>query len=236
MFKLLAALFAAGKLGKLALTGGTMLLSVFAYALIYGLPYAFGFVVLILIHELGHFCAARQRGLDVGAPTFIPFVGAWIELKDQPHNAETEAYVGFAGPFVGTLGALACYFLARSYDSPLLLALSYAGFFLNLFNLIPLSPFDGGRITAVLSPRLWLLGVPILIALFFARPSPMLILIAIIAAPQVIKAWSFDPAAPENQSYYQTTAETRLTYGVYYLGLTAFLAIMSHEVHEMIGR
>jgi Zn-dependent protease len=234
MIKLLAALFAAGKLGKLLTTGGTMLISVFAYALIFGLPYAVGFVVLILVHEMGHYLAARRRGLNVGAPTFIPFVGAWIELKDLPHDAETEAYVGFAGPLVGSLGALLCYFLARSYDSALLLALSYAGFFLNLFNLIPLSPFDGGRITAVLSPRLWLLGVPILVALFFYRPSPMLVLVAVLAAPQVLKAWRFDPKAPENAAYYRANAETRFTYAIYYLGLTAFLAVMTGDVHEML--
>src|SRR5437868_4036086 len=146
--KALLLLLKAGSLGKVLLTGGTMLLSVFAYALIYGWWYAAGFVALIFVHEMGHYIAARRRGLDVGAPTFIPFVGAWIQLKQLPHNAETEAYVGIAGPLAGTLGALACYFLARYSGSHLLLALSYAGFFLNLFNLIPLSPFDGGRITA----------------------------------------------------------------------------------------
>jgi Zn-dependent protease len=191
--------------------------------------------MLLLVHEMGHYLAARQRGLDVGAPTFIPFVGAWIELKDLPHNAETEAYVGFAGPLLGSLGALACYFLARSYDSNLLLALSYSGFFLNLFNLIPLSPFDGGRITAVLSPRLWLLGVPILGAMFLFRPSPMLILVAILAAPQVLKAWRYDPNAPENADYYRAAPETRFLYGLYYLGLTAFLAVMTGDVHDMLG-
>ena len=114
MKALLALLFSAGKLGKLAVTVGSMIISVFAYGLVFGIPYAIGFVLLILVHEMGHYFAARQRGLDVGAPTFIPFVGAWIALKDLPHNAETEAYIGIAGPFVGTLGALACYFLARS--------------------------------------------------------------------------------------------------------------------------
>src|SRR3954470_23300990 len=156
MLKLLATLFAAGKLGKVALTGGTMLLSVIAYAFIFGWWYAVGFVLLIFIHEMGHYIAAKQRGLNVGAPTFIPFVGAWIQLKDQPHNAETEAYVGLAGPLAGTFGALACYFFGREHQSSLLLALAYAGFFLNLFNLIPLSPFDGGRISDVISPKLWL--------------------------------------------------------------------------------
>jgi Zn-dependent protease len=154
----------------------------------------------------------------------------------MPHNVETEAYVGLAGPLVGTLGALACYFLARQFDSDLLLALAYAGMFLNLFNLIPLSPFDGGRVTAVLSPRIWLLGVPVLVALFFWRPSPMLVIIALLAAPQLKKAWNYDAAAPENQAYYAIGAEQRLTYTLYYLGLAAFLAIMTHDLHEMLPR
>lgn len=235
MIKALLLLLSAGKLGKVLLTGGTMLLSIFAYGLVFGWPYAVGFVLLILVHEMGHYVAARQRGLDVGAPTFIPFVGAWIEMKSLPHDVETEAYVGLAGPLVGSAGALACYFAARNFDSPLLLALSYAGFFLNLFNLIPLSPFDGGRVTAVISPRLWLLGVPILIAVFFLRPSPVLILVAIIAMPQVIKAWRYDPAAPENRAYYAVTAQQKLQYGAVYLALAAFLAVMANDVHEMLG-
>lgn len=235
MAKLLLVLLSAGKLGKLLTTGGTMLLSVVAYAFIYGWRYAAGFVGLIFVHEMGHYLAARQRGLDVGAPTFIPFVGAWIELKDQPHDVETEAWVGFAGPLLGSLAALACYFAARETGSKLLLALAYAGFFLNLFNLIPLSPFDGGRITAVLSPRVWLLGVPVLAALFIWRPSPLLILVAVLAAPQVLKAWRYDPQAPENREYYAVSSETRMTYALYYLGLLGFLAVMAHDTHEMLG-
>jgi Zn-dependent protease len=232
--KVLFALLAAGKLGKVLLTGGTMILSVFAYALIFGWWYAVGFVLLIFVHEMGHFLAAKQRGLAVGLPTFIPFVGAWIELKDLPHDVETEAWVGLAGPLLGTVGALGCYYLYRATDQPLFLALSYAGFFLNLFNLIPISPFDGGRITAILSPRVWLLGAPILVGLFFWRPSPLLILMAVLAAPQLMKAWRFDPNAPENAAYYSVTAAKRFEYALYYLGLAAFLAVMSYEVHEML--
>lgn len=233
--KVLLALLATGKMGKILITAGTMFLSIVAYAWIFGWRYSVGLVLLIFVHEMGHYVAARQRGLNVGAPTFIPFVGAWIQLKDLPHDVETEAYVGFAGPFVGTLGALACYFLARQTDSMLLLALANAGFFLNLFNLIPLSPFDGGRITAIVSPRVWLLGVPILACLFFYRPSPLLIMMAIIAAPQAMKAWKYDHSAPENAAYYSVSLEQKITYGVYYVGLAAFLAIMSYDVHQMLG-
>lgn len=234
--KALLLLFSAAKFGKLLTTGGTMLVSLVVYAFIYGWRYAAGFVVLLFVHETGHFIAARQRGLDVGAPTFIPFVGAWIELKDQPRDAETEAWVGLGGPLLGTIGALAAYYLARGADANWLLAVAYAGFFLNLFNLIPLSPFDGGRITAVLSPRVWLAGVPILVVLFFHSPSPILILMAVLAAPQVLRAWRYDPKAPENLAYYDVSAAKRLEYASYYLGLICFLAVMCLELHEMLPR
>ena len=179
--KTLLALLAAGKLGKVFITGGSMLISIVAYSFIFGWWYAIGFVLLIFIHEMGHYMAARQRGVNVGVPTFIPFIGAWIALKEQPVDVENEAYIGFAGPFVGTFAALIVYYLSRVYDSNLLLALAYSGFFINLFNLIPISPLDGGRISAVLTPRIWFLGVPLLIGFFFFFPSPMLIVLAILA-------------------------------------------------------
>ena len=233
--KLLLLLAGALKLGKLLPAVLTMLLSVGVYALAFGWAYAAGFVGLIAVHEMGHYVAARRRGLNVGAPTFIPFVGAWIELKDMPHDAETEAYVGVAGPLVGSLGALACFYLARSSGSQLLLALAYSGFMLNLFNLIPLSPFDGGRITAAISPRLWLIGAPLLVALFFYSPSPLLILMAVLALPNVLKAWR-GIHSPEEARYYAVKPETRVTYGAVYLGLAAFLAIMCEQLHAELPR
>ena len=234
MKSLLVLLIGAAKTGKLFTTGGTMLLSIVAYAFVYGWRYAIGFVALLLIHELGHYIAARQRGLAVGAPTFIPFVGAWIEMKDMPRNVETEAYVGIAGPVAGTIAALACYCLARHYNSELLLALAYAGCFLNLFNLIPISPLDGGRVTAVLSPRIWFIGLPILAAIFMWRPSPVLILLGILAIPQLIAAWKHDSNSPENAAYYTITLENRLAYTAFYLGLVAFLAVMTYDLHNMV--
>lgn len=232
--KALAALLLAGKLGKFLTTGGTMLFSIFAYAFVYGWWYAVGFVALLFTHEMGHFLAAKQRGLKVGAPTFIPFVGAWIELKEQPMNAETEAFVGIAGPILGSAAAFVCYLLARELGSNLLLALAYVGFMLNLFNLIPLSPLDGGRIVSVISPRIWFLGIPLLVGLFFWRPSPLLILIAIVAIPQV---WAvFKNRTVQNAAYYQAPLVVRLQYGMQYLLLASFLAIMAFDIHERLGR
>ena len=80
---------------------------------------------------------------------------------------------------------------------------------------------------------LWLLGVPILIGLFIWRPSPMLILIAIMAAPHVLSVWRGRHAM--NTEYYDIPFNKRLEYGLLYVGLIAYLAIMSHDVHEMLG-
>jgi Zn-dependent protease len=222
------------KLGKLLTTGGTMLLSVVAYAFIYGWRYAAGFVALLFLHEMGHYVAARQRGLPVGAPTFIPFVGAWVELKQMPHNAETEAYVGIAGPLAGTLATLAVYFFARNGgDTPWLLALAYAGFFLNLFNLIPLSPLDGGRITQVISPWLWLAGVPVLVAVFVWNPNPLLAIVGVLALTQLWHAWK-QRHSPEAQAYRVASLQTRLNYAFMYIALVVFLAVMCHDLHELL--
>ena len=235
MIKLALLLFGGLKFGKILLTTGTMLLSIAAYAMLYGWQFAIGFVLLLFVHEAGHYLAAQQRGLAVGAPTFIPFVGAWIQMKDMPHDAETEAYVGLGGPLLGTLGAVCCYFLARYTESTLLLALAYSGFFLNLFNMIPISPLDGGRITAVLSPRIWFVGVPILIALFFYRPGPLLIIVAIMAIPQLIRAWKYEPDNPENKRYYGIKSDVKASYTLYYLALLTFLILMTHSVHDMLS-
>jgi Zn-dependent protease len=145
-----------------------------------------------------------------------------------------EAYIGFGGPLVGTVGALACYFAAREWNSALLLAISYSGFFLNLFNLIPVPPLDGGRITAVLSPRIWLLGLPILVAMFIYHPNPMLVIIAILAIPQVWRSFKTKEDSLTEQAYYDVPLETKIMYGTYYLALLIFLAMMVDGVHQLL--
>lgn len=231
MIKTLLLLLKAGKLGKVLLTSGTMLLSILTYSLVYGWRYAVGVVGLIFCHEMGHYLAARQRGLDVGAPTFIPFVGAWIQLKDLPHDVETEAYIGIAGPVIGSLAALLCYWTGLAQSSNLLLALAFSGFMINLFNLIPLAPLDGGRITAIVSPKLWLLGAPILVGVFLWRPSPLLVVIALLAAPQLFRAFSNKEPDEAHKRYYDVALRTRAEYGAWYLGLAGLLAVLAYEVH-----
>lgn len=229
--KALLALLLAGKLGKVLLSGGTMLLSIFVYALSYGWAYAAGVVGLLFLHEMGHFVAARKRGLEVGAPVFIPFVGAWVALKTTELDPETEAYVGLGGPLLGSAAAYLCYLYGLESGERLWLAVAYSGFVLNAFNLIPISPLDGGRIVRVISPKLWYLGVPLLIGAFLWKPSPLLLLIALLAAPQLWAAWKGEDAAVRHI----TAARVKLAYGVQYLALLAALALLAFEVHERLG-
>lgn len=224
------------KLGKVTATGGTMLLSLVVYAQIWGWRFVAGFLGLLLMHELGHAIAAWQRGLSASAPVFIPFVGAMIAVKDQPRDVETEAYVAIGGPFLGTIATLCVYGLALAYDSTLMLAVAYSGFFLNLVNLLPVSPLDGGRITAIVTPRIWLIGAPLMVALMLYRPSPAFILIALLAAPQLVKAWRYDPQDPENAAYYGVPTRTKAEYGLFYLALATGLGLMTYNVHEMLSQ
>jgi Zn-dependent protease len=184
---------------------------------------------------MGHVIAARQRGLAVSAPAFIPFMGAFITMRHLPPDVETEAHVAIGGPLLGTLAAFGFWFAGQQTGESLYLAIAYSGFFLNLFNLLPISPLDGGRITAVLGPRIWFLGAPLMIALLAWRPSPVLVLILIMSVPQLMKAWRYDRNAPENRAYYGIPAAKKLEYGVMYLGLAGTLAIMTYEVHEALS-
>ena len=183
---------------------------------------------------MGHVFAARLVVLAVGPPMFVPFMGAFVTMKDSPHDVDTEANVAIAGPLVGTIAAFAVYFAGKHYDSLLMLAISYAGFFLNLFNMLPIYPLDGGRVTAVLGPRLWLAGMPLLAAMLVWQPSPVLFLVALLALPHALRAFRYNPRAPENVAYYAISAMKKVEYTVVYLGLMAATAIMTARVPEML--
>lgn len=131
------------KLGSLA-KFATLFVAFGGYALIWGWQFGLGFVALIFVHELGHFLEAKREHLHPTLPTFIPFLGAYV--KYTRGNPWQTARVAIAGPLLGGLGALACYLVAWQQDSHLLYALAYTGFFLNLFNLIPVGILDGGQV------------------------------------------------------------------------------------------
>ena len=226
------------KFGKLALvffkfipvllkTGGSMFVMIWVYAMSWGWWYAFGFVMLIFVHECGHLIAAKRLGLRVGAPVFIPFMGAIIALKDAPKNAMIESQVGIGGPLLGSIGAAICYLVYRATGQELFAALAYSGFMLNLFNLAPIGFLDGGRIVTVLSPWLWLVGATIVGGLigmqiyFYHHLDFLLCLIFILSLPRLFSL--FRRKTAEELRYYEATPQQRLIMGFLYFGLAAAL-------------
>jgi len=147
-------------LSKIAVPAGTMLLSVLAYAWVTrNWMVGAGIVAMIFIHETGHVLAAKRKGLPVTLPIFIPFLGAFIAMKKHPRDAATEAYIALGGPVFGALGALAAFALGAAFSNVTLLIVAYIGFFLNLINLLPIHPLDGGRIAAAVTRWLWAAGL-----------------------------------------------------------------------------
>ncbi len=213
-------------------TGGTMLLSLWIYAQVWGWKYAAGFVLLIFIHECGHLIVAKKFGLKVSAPMFIPFMGAVIALKDAPRNAWMEACVGIGGPLLGALGSAACYALFWPTENPLFLAVAYSGFFLNLFNLVPLWQLDGGRIAAALSPWLWVVGLVIAVAMLLHHLNFLLLIIAIMALPQVFSL--FRKRSDAQKRYFEVTPAQRVIMGALYFGLIAALVAGMYSAQSLL--
>ena len=193
---------------KIFTVAGSMLVSIGAYALFWGWQFAVGFVLLLLVHELGHVLEAKRQGLPVSAPMFIPFLGALITLKRLPDNAWNEAKVAIAGPILGGLGAAAVWGVGEYFDSELLVALAFTGFFLNLFNLAPISPLDGGRIVAAIHPALWIVGLLGLLGLTIVAPNPILILILVLGGLESWRRWQHR-RNPEGEAYYRVSPSHR---------------------------
>jgi Zn-dependent protease len=210
--------FAAAKalpFAKVFLTAGTMGLSIFLYALRSGFPFAIGFILLILVHELGHGLAMKQAGIRAGWPVFIPFFGAFISMKDAPRHPTIEARVAYAGPLAGTGAALVCGAVGLAAKSPFFLALANIGFFLNLFNLVPLGFLDGARIARVFSRGAWIVGAILLGGMFFISPSPQLLLIGLMGISAVFRR--------DNSDLELVTPEDRRAWAIRYFGLCFFL-------------
>jgi Zn-dependent protease len=216
------------KFGKFAATFISMFIMIWVYATQFGAAYAVGFVLLIAVHECGHLLAARSVGFKTSMPIFIPFVGAFISMKQSPTDARTEAVIAAGGPVIGSLGAFVCLGLGIGFRSDLLLALAYSGCLINLFNLVPVHPLDGGRIVTAISPFMWLLGIPILLVMAVKFPNPIVILFVILGAFQAYKLWK----SPD-KTYFAVSKQTRFTFAALYFGLMAALGLVMSWVHGM---
>jgi Zn-dependent protease len=211
---------------KVLTTSASMLVSVAAYSLIWGWTFALGFVLLLLVHELGHVIQLRREGVEASAPVFIPFLGAAVWAKSLGDDAAAEARVGLAGPVLGTLGAAALVPVALATDDDFWRALAFTGFFLNLFNLLPVVPLDGGRAFAALAPWMWFAGLFAVVAMAFAWPNPIILLIALLAGWETWRRIRHRRAGgEETRAYYAVTRRQRLAVGAVYLGLVALLVL-----------
>jgi Zn-dependent protease len=215
---------------KIFTTAGSMLVSIGAYALLFGWKFGVGLVLLIFVHELGHVLELRRQGVPASAPMFIPFVGAFVAMKELPQDAWREARVALAGPLLGTVGAVGVWIAAVAYDSTFLMAMAFVGFFLNLFNLLPVVPLDGGRAVAALHPAIWGIGVAGLAVLTWLRPNPILLIVVVLGGLELWHRWQsrHDAAA---QGYYRVKPWQRVAVGAVYLGLAAFLGFAIYETH-----
>ena len=217
---------------KLLTTSGTMLVSVAAYSLLWPWTFAAGFVLLILVHEMGHVIQLRREGVKASAPMFIPFVGAAVAMKELPRDALAEARVGLAGPVLGSLGAalLVPVWLATGDD--FWAALAFTGLFLNLINLMPVLPLDGGRAMAAMAPWMWFVGFGAMVALVIWKPNPVLLLILLLGGMETWQRWKARRAGREaDAAYYRVAPRHRLAVGLIYVGLIVALAVGMDLLH-----
>jgi Zn-dependent protease len=214
---------------KILVTAASALVSVGAYSLLWGWQFAAGFVVLLFVHEMGHVIALRREGVKASAPMFVPFLGAVIMARTLGDDALAEARVGLAGPILGTIGSAAVAIVGLVTHTGLLEALGYIGFFLNLFNLLPVVPLDGGRAMAAMAPWMWFLGFGAMVVLDFVSPNPVLLIITLVAGFELYRRWERrrNPTAAQS-AYYTVSPRNRMIVGAVYVGLIILLAVGMH--------
>lgn len=203
-------------------TIGSMLISIAVYSSRMGWKLALGFITLLMIHESGHLLAARYYGARMSVPIFIPYIGAIIDMKEPMRNAWEEAVFGISGPLLGTLGACLCWITAGITGSFYFAELALFGFFLNLFNLIPLGFLDGGHVAVVLTRWLWIPGYLMMGAFAWYVHSPVVIISLVVMLPMVLSLFRKKPH--KDNLYDRVRLGKRFAMGAIYLALVSFLA------------
>jgi Zn-dependent protease len=204
-----------------AVAGGSIVVTIAAYATQYPLAVVTGFVVITLIHEIGHAVAIRAKGLRAGFMVFIPFIGGAVTLKGQPRTVYDDALIGLAGPVAGTAASLVVLQVYKWTSDPLFLLIAFLGFALNLINLLPLGMLDGGRISAAITKWMWVIGGGVIVWKVIDQPNPLTILIAVLAVFQVYASIVREKTDPR---FYEITGAQRAAIAVLYFALVIFLA------------
>jgi Zn-dependent protease len=219
-------------IAKFALPLLSALASVGVYALLFGgWQFAVGLVALLFVHEMGHVLVIRAKGLPASLPVFIPLMGAAVFMRRMPLNVKDEADIAIAGPLAGSAGAAVCYALYMQTHVNLWLALAYFGFFLNLFNLVPVSPLDGGRVAGAISRWIWPVGIVGLVILFFYTHSIIILIVGWLGFFQTMAR--FRQSATGN-SYYKMDLGARITITLLYFGLAIGLALAMVDTQHLL--
>jgi Zn-dependent protease len=213
-----------------AVAGGSFVVTILAYATQAPLAVVIGFVVITLIHEIGHAVAIRAKGLRAGFMVFIPFIGGAVTLKDQPRTAYDDAIIGLAGPFAGTIASLVCLQVYKWFHDPLWLLIAFLGFGLNLINLLPIGMLDGGRISAAITKWMWVFGGAALVYKVWDQPNPLTIVILVLAAFQVYASLVREHT---DAHFYEVTVVQRTAIAVLYFALVIFLG---HQAYMTLDR
>jgi Zn-dependent protease len=209
--------------------GGTLLLSIGAYAIKFPLSLVVGFVVVTVIHEIGHAVVIRAKGLRAGVMVFIPFIGGAVTLKDQPRSAYDDAQIGLAGPIFGTAACLIVLQIYKWTGSSVWLAIAAMGFLLNLINLLPIGMLDGGRISGAVTKWMWVFGGAALIYKVYQQPNPLMILVLLLVAFQVYASI----VREDDESFYDVTLGQRAGIAAAYFILVVFLG---HQTYLALSR
>lgn len=212
---------------------GSALVSFALYTWWGGWQFGLGLVLLLLVHEMGHFVVIRAKGLPAALPVFIPFIGAYVAMRRMPKSVRDEAEIALAGPLAGALGGAVCFVLAQVIGGPdakTLLFLAYFSFFINLLNLLPIIPFDGGHVVAAISRWLWPAGLALLAVAFVYTFNLLLLLLGALFFAQTIARFRVARREP----YYAIGIGTRLYVSVLYVGLAVGLALALYVTQSLM--
>jgi Zn-dependent protease len=208
---------------------GSIVVTIVAYATKFRFGLVVGFVLITLIHEIGHALVIRSKGLRAGFMVFIPFIGGAVTTKGQPRSAYDDAQIGLAGPIAGTAASLIALQVFKWGNNPLYLLIALCGFILNLINLLPIGMLDGGRISAAVTKWMWVFGGAILTYKVIKQPNPLLILVLVLAVFQVYASILRE----KDGTFYEITTAQRTAIAVAYFSLVIFLG---HQTFVTLDR
>ena len=207
---------------KILLNGIIALLTIFIFSACFNVYFGIGYVLLLLSHELGHLCAAKILKVSVEFGGFTP-TGAYIK-HEELDSCKDNAYIALGGPLFGTFISVLCYLFFLLLNNDTFLALSFLGVILNLANLIPCYPLDGGHIVESISPGILLVGIPIfLFSIIGSRNFVFLLIVFIIGFMQTLN--TLITYKDKEEHYYDIDKNTRRGIAVMYIVLLALLAL-----------